>query len=811
MSATFSCQSVRIFCRLGSSMNVASRIASFGAYALDLRSGELRKFGTKIGMGEQPFQILCMLLEKPGVMVSREELRTRLWPGDTFVDFDHGLNSAVQRLRDCLSDSANNPRWIETIPRRGYRFIGEVELSREHAGFRPRQDGGHERLPASAQEDFLPAASATAPALQQASRPIRGKILVVSSFVVIAALSGLLALRPHRVPAIPGKVVLGDVANSTGEMIFDATLRQGLTAQLQQSPSLRFLSDEQIHQTLRMMSQETGAMLTPELTRAICQRTQSAVALNGSIALIGNRYDLVLKAVDCASGEYLASTEAQADDKNRVLDALGKVASQMRAQLGESLGSVRKYDVPLFQVTTPSLEALQSYSLGAKVESQTGEFAAAVPFFQKAIEIDPNFAMANWALGDAYSTLGETSLGAKYVRKAFALRADVSERERSVIEADYYVYVTGDIPNARRSLGLYAKMYPDDELPHNYLASCYMNLGQYKAALAESQEALRLAPYESFLYRLVAMDHLVLEQVDAAEGMVKGAHVKGLDSDLPPILYAIGFYRHDTAEMARQLADTAAKPGMEDMLLAMEADSVAYEGRLGNSRDSSQRAIASAESAGEKEMAAGYSTVAALREVLFGNSQRARTLAARIQKKSRGREVDYGVMLVFAFTGDVRQAERLADQFAKNYSDDTIVQINYLPVVRAKLALSRSNPQKALDILAASGPYELGLPSVSYYNWPNLYPVYVRGEAYLAAHRAGEAAAEFQKILDHRGIVLNEPIGVLAHLQIGRAHAMAGDLVKAKAAYQDFFEIWKNADPEIPLLKQAKAEYRKLH
>jgi eukaryotic-like serine/threonine-protein kinase len=338
-----------------------------------------------------------------------------------------------------------------------------------------------------------------------------------------------------------------------------------------------------------------------------------------------------------------------------------------------------------------------------------------------------------------------------------------------------------------------------------------MSLGQYKTALAESQEALRLAPYESFLYRLVAMDHLILEQVDKAEAIAKGAHAKNLDSDLPPILYAIGFYRHDAAEMARQVANAAGRPGMEDILLALDADTAAYEGRLQKAQDLSRRAISSAESAGENEMATSYSAVSALREALFGNSHRARVLAATAQKKSRGREVDYAVILTLAFTGDSKRAEGLADDLARNYPDDTVVGLNYLPSVRAQLALNRSNPQNALDILARSAPFELGLPSLSYYNWPNLYPVYIRGEAYLAAHRPEEAAAEFQKILDHRGIVLNEPIGALAHLQIARALVMAHDVAKAKSAYGDFLELWKDADPALPILNQARAEYVKLH
>jgi tetratricopeptide (TPR) repeat protein len=532
--------------------------------------------------------------------------------------------------------------------------------------------------------------------------------------------------------------------------------------------------------------------------------------LDGSISLIGTRYDLTLRAVDCASGESLASEEAQAQGKNDVLDTLGRLASEMRGRLGESLGNVQKYDIRLAQVTTPSLDALQSYTLGEKTQSQTGNFAASLPFFHRAIEIDPNFAMAYWALGDAYSTLGETGSSAEYLRKAFRLRARVSERERSAVEGDYYFYATGDLMNARRSFEVYAKIYPDSGYAHNMLTGCSMMLGQYGAALNEAREALHLAPFNTVLYRLVALNYLLSERVEDAVATAKEAHAKGLDSDLGAVLYGIAFYRDDTAEMARQGASAIGKPGEEDLLLAMEADTDAYFGHVGNARNSSQRAVVSAERAGEKETAADYYAVSALREALVGDGYGARQLAATAMRHSSGREVDYGVALALAFAGETNRAQVLTDDLAKRYPEDTIVQFNYLPTLRAKLALSRSNPQQALDILAAADPYELGLPAYSFYNWPNLYPVYVRGEVYLAAHQGGEAATEFRKILDHRGIVLNEPIGALAHLQLGRAYAMEGEISKAKSAYRDFLTLWKDADPDISILKQAEAEYAKL-
>ena len=549
-------------------------LVRFGTFELDLLAGELRKKGVRIRLQEQPLQVLTVLLRHPGRLVTREELRCEVWSANTFVDFDNGLNTAVNKLREAFSDSPSSPQFIETVPRRGYRFIAPVTRDGE---------------------------SALTPGLLAASRTQRWKMVMPLSFLLIAGLiAGGLVWRSRLVRHVAGKetVILGDFANLTGDGVFDGMLRQGLSVELLQSPFLKLASEEQIHRTLRMMGQEANAPLTPETARAVCQRTNSAVALDGSIALIGTRYDLILRAVDCRSGDLLASAAVQAQGKNDVLDALGRLAAEMRGKLGESLGSVQKYDIPLEQVTTPSLEALQSYTLGGNTQSQTGDFAASLPFFHKAIEIDPNFAMAYWALGDAYSTIGETASSAEYMRKAFALRARVSEREKSVIEGDYYFYATGDLVKARRSFELHAKMYPDSDYSQNMLAGCSMMIGQYDAALSEAQEALRLAPFQPFLYRLVALNYLLSERVEDAVATAKEAHAKGLDSDLGAVLYGIAFYRNDAAEMARQGASAMGKPGEEDLLLAMEADTAAYFGHVGKARNFSQRAVVSAERAG---------------------------------------------------------------------------------------------------------------------------------------------------------------------------------------------------------------------
>jgi tetratricopeptide (TPR) repeat protein len=577
---------------------------------------------------------------------------------------------------------------------------------------------------------------------------------------------------------------------------------------LEQTPFLSLLSEEGVHHTLRMMGQPPNARLTPEIVREICQRTSSAAALDGSIALIGTRYDLILKAIDCASGDLLTSTEAQSNDKSHVLDALGKAASEMRRKLGESLNTVQSYNTPLEQATTPSLEALQAYNLGWQAFFARGDSAAALSFFQRAVQLDPNFAMAYWGMGQSYIFLGETTLAFESGRKAYELRERLSELERLRIECDDDS--ASDVMKAMRSCELGAKTYPRDALFHSELASYSDQLGRYEAGLKEKLEAVRLAPYNGLYCRTLVYAYLLLNRLQDAEAAAKEAPAKCVDAYPEGILYLVAFYRDDPVEMARQAARAAGVPGDEDSMLAMEADTAAYFGHLAKARELSRRAADSAKLAAEKETAAGYYAVSALREALFGDAAEARQQATVAKRSSRGRDLDYGVALALAYTEETNRAQALADDLGKRFPEDTLMQFNYLPTLRAKIALLHSNPQQALDILRGSAPYEFGLPAVGIYNWPNLYPVYVRGEAYLAAHRGSEATAEFQKILDHRGIVFNEPIGALAHLQLGRAYAMQGDTAKSRAAYKDFLTLWKDADHDIPILKEAKAEYEKL-
>jgi tetratricopeptide (TPR) repeat protein len=655
-----------------------------------------------------------------------------------------------------------------------------------------------------------------ASALTVAATPVERKksrwVYASAAIVAIALAASVLFLHSRRAHALTDKdtIVLADFTNTTGDPVFDGTLRQGLSVQLEQSPFLSIISEQQIQQTLQMMGQKPDSKLTPEIARELCLRTGSAAVLDGSIAQIGTPYLLTLKAVNCSNGKSLASTDAQASDKNHVLDALGKTASEIRNKLGESLTTVRKFDTPLEQATTPSLEALKAYSLGWNAGAAKDEHASAVPIYQRAISLDPNFAMAYSMLGISYSNIGENDLAAENMRRAYALREGVSERERFFIESHYEYFVTGDLEKARRAFEIWAQTYPRDWPPRNELGNLYPELGQYDKSLAEYREAHRLYPSSGLIYANLIETYLFLNRLEEARATVEEAKTKNFDSSLLHVLlYEIAFVQNDAAEMARQVAWMEGKPGVEDVVLYYEAETAAYSGQLRKARELSRRAVASAERGEQKETAASYDAGAAMREALFGNAAEARHRVAAALELSTGRDVQYGAALTLALAGDSVRALALADDLGKRFPEDTIAHFNYMPTVRAQVAVSRNEGAGAIEILRATAPYELGTPSSSAFS-PAMYPTYVRGEAYLAAHQGGEAAAEFQKILDHRGIVLNQPIGALAHLGLARAFVLQGDAAKSRAAYQDFLTLWKDADPDIPILIAAKAEYAKL-
>ena len=663
-------------------------------------------------------------------------------------------------------------------------------------------------------EQEIESSSSEPVATQKLQRPLRWKLAVAAMVGLIAVtIAGGLFLRSRRPTRLTDKdtVVLADFANTTGDPVFDGALRQGLEVQLGQSPFLAFVSEQRIQQTLRLMGQPSDARLTLKIARELCQRTNSTAVLQGSIAQIGTQYSLILNAVSCASGEVFASTKAQANDKNHVLDALNQTASSMRTKLGESLGTVQKFDTPVEQATTPSLEALQQYSLARKIQLGQGDNAGAVSFYQRAIILDPNFAMAYAALGACYYNLGETTLAAKNTTKSYELRDRVSEAERFGIESRYQHFVTRDLEKARQAYQLWAQTYPRNYIPPNNLGVIFDSLGQFSTSVEEYSQAIQLEPSSGLTYANLVGSYLFLNRLEDAQLTAAKAQAKKLDSPALRLnLYKLAFLNSDTSGMSQQLSWSAAKPGVENAMLRLQADTEAYAGRLSKAREISLRAVESAKRAGENEAAAGYESDMAFREAVFGNANAAEQHATAALALSSGRDVQYGAALALAASGNNR-AETLVHQLQKQFPEDTIVQFIYLPTIQAELALKNHDASKAIELLQAASPYELGSPGNTAAFTPALYAIYVRGQAYLAAQRGSDAAAEFEKILKWRGVVQNQPIAPLAHLGMGRAYSMQGDTARAKSAYQDFLALWKDADSDIPILVRANSEYAKLH
>ena len=646
--------------------------------------------------------------------------------------------------------------------------------------------------------------------IRAASRWDMWRILVPAVAVVVAGLiGGILRYRFQAARRLTERdaIVLSDFANSTGDPIFDDTLKQGLSVHLAQSPFLQLISERKVNGTLKRMGRPAEDRLTPEVAREVCQRTVSKAMVNGSIASLGSQYVVGLKAVNCDTGDVLAETQERAAGKEAVLKALDAAAVSLRSQLGESIGSVRKYATPLEDATTPSLEALKAYSLGKKTNSVKGE-TAALPMFRLAAELDPNFAMAYTAMAVIYADLNQPGRAAEYARKAYGLREKVSARERLGIETTYYLNTTGELEKAAQVYELWQQIYPRDVAPYANLGMVFDTLGNYERLLEENREALRLEPNLETSYANLGNSYVALNRLDEAEAVYREAEQRKLGGEfLLQNRYSLAFLKNDTLQMAQLVAAVMGKPGAEDMLLTSHADTNAWHGKLKDARDLTQRAMESAKSNDAKETAAGYQAEAALREAETGNREQARADAKAAVKLAPNRDVKATASLSLARAGDTAVAEELATELDQTFPLDTVVQRYWLPAIRAEVALQHRNPNRAIELLEAARATELGqLPLVG----GCLCPAYLRGEAYLRLHDGSQAAAEYQKFIDHRGVVGNFQWGALARLGLARAYAMQGDTVKSRATYQDFLTLWKEADLDVPILKRAKAEYAKL-
>ena len=650
-----------------------------------------------------------------------------------------------------------------------------------------------------------PGIAALAQKVQGARKKKLWTVLVTAVFLLVAALM-IIGIRysrsrSSRVLSEKDTVVLADFENKTDDPVFGDALKQALAVELGQSPFLNVLSDQKVSETLRMMGHPASERITAEVGREVCLRTGSKALLGGTISSLGSHYLIALRAAACETGETLAQAKGEVTRKEDVLKTLSRASSTLRKKLGESL--LPKFDAPLEEATTSSLDALKAYSLGVKTHRKEGD-AAALPFFQHAIELDPNFAMAHRFLSVIYDGLEESGKAAHSAATAFALREHVTERERLAIESQYYLIATGELAKAEHAFDLYAQTYPRDPKAHSELGFTRWLLGNRDRGLPEYREALRLDPDNVRNYANVAGSLITMGRFAEAQQVLEQAQARKLDDELIWVnLYSVAFAQRDSAKMHRIVESAGGRSGLEDTLLGMQSDTEAYFGRLKRSREFMTRAQQLARTNGDNETASGYLLSAALREVEAGNSDNARRNVTQALTMSSGRSVRTLSAMALARMGDVGQAGIIADDLEKQFPSDTLINNFWLPTIRAAMALNRGDAPRALELSEATSAYELA---------PNTYLLapYLRGQAYLETRRGNEAVVEFQKMINNPGVVDNFILGALAHLGLGRAYTMQGDTDKAKVAYQDFLTLWKDADPDIPILKQAKGEYAKL-
>jgi DNA-binding winged helix-turn-helix (wHTH) protein/tetratricopeptide (TPR) repeat protein len=759
-------------------------VLRFGPFELNAAATELRENGMLRRLPPQPFRVLLMLVDRAGQIVTRKEIRHCLWGERKYVDVEHGINFCVNQIRSALRDPAELSRYIKTVPRRGYCFVAPTV----------RLSGAENRIPTHAPN-------------RDVHRVLRIPAVAVMLLALISIPMSTQNIRTQP-PMLTEKdfIVVAEFANTTGEQSFDDSLREALAIELRQSPFLNVLAETKVRETLKRMGRPDDQKMTPDVAREICLRTGSKAVLDGKISKLGSRYSMNLNAVACESGDALLSERGEAARREDVLTTLNRIATQLRAGLGESLRSVQKFDIPV-EATTGSLEALKSYSAGLKVLVSKGE-APSIPFFLRAVELDPSFSVAYATLAARYNNLDQPSLALGYATKAYELRDHVSERERLVITSRY-LRLTGQLEKLTQALDMWISEYPRDAGPHGSLGSNYEFMGEYAKALSEWQTALRLSPDDVSMYENLGVVYLALNRPLEARAVLNSAFAQHLDSGgLRWAAYDLGFFQKDTGLMQQQAQWAVGRPGSEDILFSAQADTEGYFGRLGKAREFSRRAVDSAIRSGYPEAAALWQVNAALREAEFTEFRAARSDVRAALALSDGRNVKMLAALALARIGDTDQAEMIVNKLQNESPHNTVFARFRFPSIFAAIALSRGNPARALECLEEIRPYELGQPSPS--GLAPLYPAYLRGLAYLSMRNGAAAAAEFNKLLDHPGIALNFAPAVLARLNLARAHSLANDTSNASTAYQGFLGLWRDADSNLPIRAAAEQEFARL-
>jgi len=761
----------------------------FGDYRLDAVQRALFRNDELVPLTPKALETLLFLVERHRQIVDKKELMDAVWP-DTFVE-EVSLARNISQLRKILSNGQDGREYIETIPKRGYRFVAQIEEFNRVLPLSPQlREPRPETVGAQGQRA----------AIRRRLRRLIGALFMIS----LVAVGGYWYFRLRPVLTDRDSIVLADFTNTTGDPVFDGTLRQGLAIQLVQSPFLNLVSKDRTRRALSAMGEPADAPLTPKVAQELCLRTGAKAVLEGSIARVGAHYSVILNADRCSDGESMTSVAAQASDKEHVLPVLGKVATEMRAKLGESLATVQKYDTPLEQATTPSLEALQAYSLGRRIMDLKGDYAAALPMFQSATRLDAKFAMAYAGSGTAYYALEESTKASESLKIAYDLRQQVSPRERFEIEALYHWFATGDLEKAVTVYEQWSRVYPRDDVPPNNLGVLYQELGRNEETLEKAREAFRLDPDSGLSYGNLVDSYLHLGRLKEARATAAEALAKKLDSPhLRFYLHRIAFLEGDAAGMAQQLEWAKGKPGAEELITDSQAHAEAYYGRLKKARELLAAAVASSMKTSDNEAAATYQMSLAQSELDFGFLELARSDIAAAIQLAPTRDTRALAASIMPFTGDIAQAEKIANDFARENPEDTNITKILVPTIRASIALQRKNPEKAVEFLKTVAPYELGSDD-------NLYSAYLRGQAFLMLGRGADGAREFQKLLDHRPIYQKSERATLSQLGLAHAYSLQGDSAKTKAAYESFFTLWKDGDPDIPILQQARIEFAKL-
>ena len=768
------------------------QLYEFGPFRVDAEKELLLRGEKAVPLTPKTFQILLVLMRRSQELVTKDDLMKMVWP-DTFVE-EANLSRNIFLLRKALGESPQDHQYIVTVPGRGYRFAEDVRLVPE-------------------QELSIIAASRTKVQVDvKESKPWAW--IAVAAVLVLGACIGLLRLLPRRWQALSDKdtIVLADFSNSTGDPVFDGTLRQGLAVQLEQSPFLSLISDRHIQKTLQLMNQPADARVTGRTAQEVCERTRSAAVLEGSISSLGAQYVLGLRATNCHTGDTLDEEQARVSRKEDVLNALDHMGNNLRSRLGESLTTVEKYSTPLEEATTSSLEALKAYSTGVKLGFSAG-WVSGIPLLKRATEIDSKFAMAHAHLGLWYSSIGESLLARESTSRAYQLRDRVSDRENFFITAMYQRDVTGDMEAAHKTLELWVQTYPRDLYVHGLLSgSISQQTGRYDQSIEEAKKALALDPDFTPGYINLGFSDFYVDRLAEAKRAVDQA--LGRKLNIPEILvlnFYLAFLNGDEKGMSQASALAKKVPGAEDWMAYSQALVFARLGRLKTARETTNRAMELAQQSGQQERAATYEAGESAWEAIVGDASAAKKDAVAAIALSKGRDTEYGAGFALAIVGDFSQARVIVDDLQRRFPEDTSVRFNYLPALRGLLALHDGNPALAIELLKTEASHEFAVPAIDFNTfYGGLYPVWVRGEAYLAERDGVRAAAEFQKILDHPGLVAADPFGVLARLQLARAYSLSRNWPNAESAYQDFLTRWNDADPNLPLLKQAKTELAEL-